>query len=37
MFKTEPVNSNVTTTPKPDNVPINVVVVVTTRSQQPKQ
>jgi hypothetical protein len=35
MFKTKHVNSNVITTPKPpniDNVPINVVVVVTTRS-----
>ncbi len=40
MFKIKLVNSNATTTlkpPKPNNVPINVVVVVTTRSQQPKQ
>jgi hypothetical protein len=35
MFKTKPISSNVTTTLKPpklDNVPINVIVVVTTRS-----
>jgi hypothetical protein len=35
IFKTKPINSNVTTTLKPpkiDDVPINVIVVVTTRS-----
>jgi hypothetical protein len=40
MFKTKPVNSNATIAPKlpkTNNVSINVVAVVTTRSQQPKQ
>jgi outer membrane cobalamin receptor len=40
MFKTKHVSSNATTSLKlfkMDNVPINVIVVVTTRSQQSKQ
>ncbi len=43
MFRTKLVKSNATTTPKPpkplrlDNVPINVVVAITIRNQQPKQ
>jgi hypothetical protein len=40
MFKTKLVSFNATTTlksPKIDNVPINVVVVVTTYSQQLEQ
>jgi hypothetical protein len=38
MFKTKPVSSNVATTPKlpkPDNVPIYVVHVITIHNQQP--
>jgi hypothetical protein len=40
MFETKPVNSNAMIAPKPpktNNVLVNVVVVLTTRSQQPKQ
>jgi len=40
MFKTKLVSFKVTTTPKPlkiDNVLVNVIVVVTTHSQQSKQ
>ncbi len=40
MFKTKLVNFNATTTfklPKIDNMPVNVVVVVTTYNQQSKQ
>jgi hypothetical protein len=40
MFRIKLVSSNATTTPKPlkpNNVLINVVVVVTTYNQQPKQ
>jgi len=34
MFRTKPINSNVMTTPKPpNNVPVNVIVNVTTHSQ----
>ncbi len=37
MFRTKPINSNATITHKPsktNNVPINIIVVVTTRRQQ---
>jgi hypothetical protein len=40
MFKTKPINCNVTSTPKPpkhDNVPINMAIVVIIHSQQLKQ
>ncbi len=40
MFKTKLVSSNAIITPKPpklNNVPVNVVVDVTTRNQQSKQ
>jgi hypothetical protein len=36
-FKTKPISYNVMTTPKPlktDNVPINVITIVTTHNQQ---
>jgi hypothetical protein len=40
MFRTKVINFNVMTTPKPiktNNVQVNLVVIVTTCSQQPKQ
>jgi hypothetical protein len=40
MLRTKPISSNVAAMPKPsklDNVPINVVVVITIRSQQSEQ
>jgi hypothetical protein len=39
MFRTECVNSSTITLkhPKPDNVLINAIAIVTTHSQQPKQ
>jgi hypothetical protein len=39
MFQTKPTNTTIVVTKnsEPDNVPINVIIVVATRSQVPKQ